>query len=200
MITTNLATRPFYNESAVRLWLALAALLVLCATIFNVAQWAGYSRSDAALAAQASADEARARELRGNAGRLRGRVESRQIQAIAADAQQANDLIRRRTFSWTDLFNRFEATIPPDVRITSVRQRVDKAGASILTIAVLARDVTEVNQFIDNLENEGAFVDPLAHNETINENGELEAVLETVYRAGAAQPSAASRGTSGLEP
>jgi Tfp pilus assembly protein PilN len=200
MITTNLATRPFYNESAVRLWLGLAALLVICATIFNLAQWAGYSRSDAALAAQASADEARAREVRGNAARLRGRVESRQIQAIAADAQQANDLITRRTFSWTDLFNRFEATIPPDVRITSVRQRIDKAGASILTIAVLARDVTEVNQFIDNLENEGAFVDPLAHYETLNEDGELEAVLETVYRPGAAPPSAAGRGTSGSAP
>ena len=121
MLKTNLATRPFYNESAVRVWLAAAALVVTVATVFNVWQWFGYVRSDAALAAQASADEAKAAELRRSAARSRSSVDANQMQAIAADAQQANNLIGRRTFSWTELFNRFEVTIPANVRITSVR-------------------------------------------------------------------------------
>lgn len=36
MIRTNLSTRPFYDTRAVALWLAVAALLVAGATLFNV--------------------------------------------------------------------------------------------------------------------------------------------------------------------
>ena len=38
MIRTNLATRPFYNERAVRLVLLAIAALGLAATAFNVTQ------------------------------------------------------------------------------------------------------------------------------------------------------------------
>jgi Tfp pilus assembly protein PilN len=190
MLNTNLATRPFYNETAVRVWLAAAALVVIAATVFNVWQWLGYVRSDAALAAQATADEAKAGELRRNAGRLRSSVDAKLIQAVASDAQQANDLIGRRTFSWTDLFNRFELTIPAGVRITSVRQRLDKDRGSVLTVTVIARSVADVNAFLDNLESDGGFADLIAHDETMTDDGELEAVIETVYRpAPGAAPS-----------
>ena len=39
-------------------------------------------------------------------------------------AQEANALIDQRTFSWTELFNQIEATLPPDVMLTSVRPAV----------------------------------------------------------------------------
>ena len=38
MIRSNLATRPFYNERAVRLGLMTIAVLVALATVVNVAQ------------------------------------------------------------------------------------------------------------------------------------------------------------------
>ena len=196
MLRTNLATKPFYNQTAVRVWLAAAALVVIAATVFNVWQWFEYVRSDAVLAAQASADEVKAAELRRSAARFRSSVDTNQIQAITADAQQANDLIGRRTFSWTELFNRFELTIPADVRITSVRQRADKERGTVLTVSVLARDVKDVNSFLDGLENTGAFTELIAHDETLTDEGELEAILEAVYR-----PSApASGAATGAEP
>ena len=49
--------------------------------------------------------------LRANAARLRSSVDVAQIDAASVDARQANDLIDRRTFSWTELFNQFEATL-----------------------------------------------------------------------------------------
>src|SRR5690349_7347068 len=121
MIRTNLSTRPFYNEGAVRLWLLVLGLIVALATVFNVSQLLRYSRSDTEQAMQASRDEARAAELRAAAAKLRASVDTRQIQAAFAEAREANDLIDRRTFSWTELLNQFEATLPDQVRITSVR-------------------------------------------------------------------------------
>ena len=85
MIRTNLATRPFYNERAVHVWLLGAAILVVAATLFNGWRILHYSGSNTELAAQAARNEARARELRAcrSARTWKARVSS---QAPAATA------------------------------------------------------------------------------------------------------------------
>src|ERR1700719_4237214 len=98
MIRTNLSTRPFYNERAVRLGLLLLAVLAVAATLFNVTRVLQLSRSDTFLATQASRDEARAAELRTEAARLRATVDPRQIDFASGEARKANDLIDRRVF------------------------------------------------------------------------------------------------------
>ena len=181
MIRTNLSTRPFYNERAVHLWLLVAALAVAAATIFNVSRVIGYSRSDTELAMEASRDEGRAADLRQQASRLRATVDPRQIEFASAEARQANDLIDRRTFSWTELFNRFESTLPDDVRIVAVRPKVDRRNGNILTINVVGRTIEDVDKFMVNLEATGAFSQTLSKEERINDEGLLAASLETTY-------------------
>ncbi len=186
MIRTNLATRPFYGERSVYMLLAIAAIVVVAATAFNVSRVLRYSRSDTRLATQASRDEARAAQLRQDAARLRASVDPKQVDFAAADAKQANDLIDRRTFSWTELFNRFETTLPDEVRITSVKPRSDRASGIVLIISVVARGVDDVSMFMANLEATGAFKNLRPAEEHINERGELESVLETAYLPSAA--------------
>lgn len=181
MIRTNLSSRPFYNERAVRLWLLLAGILVASATIFNIVRVAQYSGSNTELAVQASADERRAAELQGTAVRLRASVDAHQMEAASIEARLANELIDRRTFSWTELFNRFETTLPPDVRITAVRPLVDKEHKIVLTVTVLAKSVDDVGQFMENLESTGAFMNLLSRQERLNEDDQIESVLETIY-------------------
>lgn len=191
MLTTNLATRPFYNESAVRFWFAIVALVVAAATIFNVTRVVRYSRADTALATQAVGDEARAAALKAEAAKLRASVDSKQVEVASSEARQANDLIDRRTFSWTELFNRFETTLPADVRITSVRPTLDRQRRIMLTITILARGVDDVNEFMENLEATGAFASLLSREERVTESGQLMAALETAYVPNRAKPSPA---------
>ena len=181
MIRTNLSTRPFYNERAVHLWLLAILLAVAAATAFNVSRVIRYSRSDTELAMQASRDEARAADLRLQASRLRKTVDPRQIDFASAEARQANDLIDRRTFSWTELFNRFEATLPDDVRIIAVRPKVDRRNGNILTINVHGRSIEDVDKFMENLEATGAFSHTESKEERFNEEGLLAATIETTY-------------------
>jgi Tfp pilus assembly protein PilN len=182
VIRTNLATRPFYNEAAVRVWLAVVAVLVALATSVNAYRLIHYSRSDTELAAQATRDERRAVDLRAEATRLRVSVDMVQVESASLEAREANDLIDRRTFSWTNLFNRFEATLPADVRITSLRQTLDRERGIVLTITVLARNVGDVNQFMENLAATRAFRDLLTRTELANpDTGQLEVSLEAVY-------------------
>jgi Tfp pilus assembly protein PilN len=181
VIRTNLSTRPFYNEGVVRTWLAILALVAVAATIFNVSRVLQYSRSDTELATQASRDEARAAEVRTTAGKLRASVDTKQVDAASVEARQANDLIDRRTFSWTELFNRLETTLPPEVRITSVRPSLDRDRRITLNITVLARGVDDVNEFMERLEATGAFANVLSRDERVNDSGQLAAALESEY-------------------
>jgi Tfp pilus assembly protein PilN len=194
MLRSNLATRPFYNERAVHLWLLIAAVVVAAATVINVLGVLRYSRSDTRLATQASRDEARAADLRRQANRLRASVDPRKIEAKSAEARLANELIDRRTFSWTELFNRFETTLPDEVRIVAVRPKVDRDRNILLQINVVAREIEDLNVFLQNLEKTGAFARVLSHEEHPNDQGQFDAQIETNYvPARALAPS----GTSG---
>jgi Tfp pilus assembly protein PilN len=181
VIKTNLSTRPFYNQRAVHLWLLVVALIVIAATAFNVSRVIRYSRSDTRLVSQASRDEARAADLRKQAAQLRASVDPKQVEFASADARQANDLIDRRTFSWTELLNRFETTLPSDVRITAVKPRLDREAGIVLEINVVARGVDDVKSFIANLEETGAFANVRPAEEHFNEQGLLESKLDTTY-------------------
>ena len=190
MLRTNLATRPFYNERAVQLWLLVFALIMATATAFNVARVIRYSHADTELAAQASRDEARAADLRAEAARLRGSVDLQQIELASTEARQANALIDRRTFSWTDLFNQFETTFPDNVRIAAVRPALDESGGLVLTINVVARSVDDVDELIRNLEGTGSFSNLLSVEERFNADGMLDATLEGHYVPRQAKPGA----------
>ena len=181
MIRTNLSTRPFYNERLVQVWLIVFLLVVLAATAFNVTRVLRYSRSDTQLNQQAASDEARAAELRAAAVRLRGTVDPKQIEFASVEARQANDLIDRRTFSWTEIFNLFESTLPDEVRITSFRSKIEK-DQIVLTITIIARGAEDVSAFMDNMEKTGVFSQVGATlEERMNDQGQLQASLETIY-------------------
>jgi Tfp pilus assembly protein PilN len=188
VIRSNLATRPFYNERAVQLVLLSIGLIALVATVFNVTSIVQLSQRDTRLATQASRDEATAVDMRARAAKLRATIDPRVLEMAAADAQQANELIDRRTFSWIDLVNRLEATLPDDVRITSIRPKIDPKRGTVVTLVVVARNVDDINTFIGNLDATGAFSELAKKEERVDEQKELVAALETVYTPAAARP------------
>jgi Tfp pilus assembly protein PilN len=191
VIRTNLSTRPFYNERAIHIGLMVVAAIVVLATGYNVSRILRYSSSDTRLATQAARDEARAADLRQEATRLRASVDPQQVELASAGARQANDLIDRRTFSWTELLNRFETTLPDDVRIASVSPRVERDKGIMLRVNVKAHSVEDVQDFMENLEATGAFKDAQPIQDHFDEEGQLETTLDMGYIPGGAKPAAA---------
>jgi Tfp pilus assembly protein PilN len=111
---------------------------------------------------------------------------------VSTSAREANDLIDRRTFSWTELFNTFERTLPENVRFTSVRPALDAQRHIVLTINVIARGVDDVNQFMENLDTTGAFRRINVVQERTNEEGQIESALEALYLPAVKPPAAAA--------
>src|SRR5262249_26570436 len=144
-------------EWLVNLWLLLLAAAVALATVFNVTRVRSDSGSNTELASQATQNVTRTNELRRTASQLRATLDAKQIEAVSADAREANNLIDRRTFSWTALFNRFETTLPDDARITAVQPTVDRLHRITLQISIVAKTVNDVDQFMSRLDETGAF-------------------------------------------
>lgn len=182
MLRTNLSTHPFYNVRAVRAVLGLAAAVVIGVSVFNGVQIARLSLAQRTLGAKAASAEAEAARLRSAAASIRSQINPRELTSVAAAAREANAIIDRRAFSWTELLAQFEATLPPDVRITSVQPQVDKDGVFSVTIGVQAREVEDLDAFLEALETRSTFSNVLAKQETTNADGLIEAVVEGVYR------------------
>jgi len=181
MLRTNLASRPFYNERAIRIALASAVVIVGALTAFNVAQILTLSTKNTELAGRVSSAEARSRSLRDQANAVRKTVDQGDIAAVQAASREANLLIERRAFSWTDLFNRFEETLPANVRISAVQPQIDDQGRMLVAVTVMSKRVEDLDAFIEELERTRAFRGVLSRQEVTEEDGGLRSVIQGYY-------------------
>lgn len=187
MLRTNLATRPFYNERAVHLVLGLAALLVLALTIFNAVRIVSLSRQNTDLARSVNEQRREAVRLTQEATRIRRGINQAELNTTVAAAQEANALIDQRTFSWTEFFNRIEATLPPNVMLTTVQPSFDNTRTYV-TMGLLARGPEDIDEFVEQLEATGAFHNVLPVRGDQTDDGLHRAGLRAIYTGTAVAP------------
>ena len=193
MLHTNLSTRPFYNTRVVRAGLIGLAVIAAGLTVFNAVELWQLQRANRELGQSVSQNESVARDLRQKARTVQQSIDKSQLSLVDAAAREANELIDRRAFSWTGLLNQFQATLPPDVRISSVQPQVDDEGRLLVAITVLSRRQEDLDSFIAALEQTGVFQDVLSRSDSSAEGGTLMSVLQAYYQAA---PSVAPEATA----
>ena len=189
MLRTNLSTRPFYNIRAVQVALGALAVLVALMTIANLVQLVRLTASERALGARAQDAETEAQRLRDEARRIRSQIDAKELNEVAAAAQEANAIIDLRAFSWSGLFAQLEATLPESVRLTGFQPSEDRAGRLVVNLRVEARRVPDLESFIDALEQTGRFHEVLAAEEQTTPEGSINAVVEAVYVPESPEPT-----------
>jgi hypothetical protein len=191
MLRTNLSTRPFYNDRAVRTALAVLALIALGLTVFNAVEILRLERAGREARQTVAQNAEQARDMREKARVIRQSINQSALQAVQVSARDANALIDRRAFSWTALLNYFQATLPPDVRIAAVTPQIDDDGRMLVAIQTLSRRAEDLSEFVEALENTGAFSEVLPEQSAVEEDGTWRSSIR-VYsarpRAGAAAP------------
>jgi hypothetical protein len=191
MLRTNLSTRPFYNDRAVRAVLLALAIVAAAATAFNAIRIITLMSSESTLGTNEASARREAARLRREATRIRSQINQEELDVVAAAAREANALIDRRAFSWTGLFTHFESTLPEDVRIRSVQPRLEQ-GVFAVTMTIEARRAEDVDAFIEALEGTGRFTDVLPLVQLTTEEGLLETTIEGRYAADP-QPAGVAR-------
>ena len=145
MLRGNLATRPFYNERLVRVLLVAALASAAAWAAVNVATVVSLSQQGAMLADRVRGEGLAASAARADAEALRTSLNPAEIAAASRAATEANQLIVQRTFSWTTLFNRVEATLPPDVRLVQVQPQADDDGRMMVSLTVVSRRIEDLD-------------------------------------------------------
>jgi hypothetical protein len=184
VLRTNLSTRPFYNERAVHAAAALVAILVLAVTIWQVTRVVRLSGYKTELNAAIARDKDEAQRLGREAADIRRGMDQKELAVVAAAAREANNLIEQRTFSWTQLFNHLEATLPDDVMLSAIYPDFED-GITHVNLEIQGRGGDVIDSFWERLEKTGAFHDIEWSGLTVTEEGIHRLQMTAVYTGAA---------------
>lgn len=191
MLRTNLATRPFYDERRVHWLIGAAAVAVILFTAFNVSEYLRLSGRQGGLSADIARDEAAARALAARAAEARRRIDAKSLERTRAQAAEANGIIDARTFSWSAFFDDVEATLPPNVMLTSITPRIGSDGAEV-RLTVLGRTVEAIDTFIERLEATKRFENVQPSTELVTEDGLFQTLVTGRYLSEVTAPTPAT--------
>jgi len=153
----NFARAPFVNERLPRTVLAFAGAAVAAATVFHGVLLTRYLlREQESLDIRVSElrqelSEANSRMSQAQSSLARNRTELGSVQT-----QFLTTLFRRKSFSWTGLFNELEEITPPSVRITSISP-AEEEGEITVTMTVVGRTLQDVLEMVRALESSSFF-------------------------------------------
>jgi Tfp pilus assembly protein PilN len=195
----NFARVPFTNERLPRLVFGLLVLGVL-----GVSAGHGYLLTRYLLREQEELDT-RVDELRSEIDRTEeaiARAESSlSVERTAVGNEKTRfltGLFRRKSFSWTGLFNELETITPPSVRVTSIAPE-EKDSEITVTLTIVGRALEDVLEMVQALESSSFFatVYPISEANAEELGGRISGTAATLSlryvedRRPAAEPSAA---------
>jgi Tfp pilus assembly protein PilN len=183
----NLSTRPFRAYRVANLGL-FALLLILIAV--SVVQFYSYQRYSSLAAA--TRDEERI--YREEADRLSEQTRTLNLKmgrsnatAKLSEVEQLNQLLLRKSFSWTRLLAHLEKLVPEDVRLVSLQPVISEQGKMYLNMNIRGRSLADATQFLRALENSKVFQDvtlAVEEKKGSSATGEVEFMLSASYNPG----------------
>jgi Tfp pilus assembly protein PilN len=130
-VTLNLATHPFRNNSIVGTVLAAVVAATIGATVYNGYVYTNYGGRFHGLEQEEKQQRERLQALETDERRLSKEIAAHDFKRLYGRGQFAADLILKRAFSWTLLFNKLESLMPPDVMMTAIRPHISSEGIDI---------------------------------------------------------------------
>ena len=191
MLRTNLSTRPFYNERAVHVAAAVVAAAAIAIATWQVVRIIRFSHHKTDLNAVITKDRAEAEKNEREAAQILGKLDKKEVALVTAAATEANDLINQRTFSWTQLFNELQATMPEDVMLMTIHPEF-KDGVTTLNFDMQGKTAEDISDFWDHLEKTGAFHDVVWSGLNLTEQGFQRIQMKAVYTSHVPSPQNAT--------
>ncbi len=168
-IDTNLASRPFVNRR--KFYLVAGGLLTV---VVAVSHW-NFSQYQAVRTRRAEANQLLARDrgrfevLGQEQEKVLARLQTPETAEFLDELEHINQLIRRRTFSWTLLLNDLERLTPPNLHVVSIKPQISNRGF-VVEIVANGRSSKDNIQFVSNLEGSGKFYEVSPVYEDLSKN------------------------------
>jgi Tfp pilus assembly protein PilN len=153
----NFARRPFVNEKLPRTIFLLAIAAVAALTVFHGALLTRYLlREQEELDIRVSELRQELSETEVKIGAAQASLARNRTELGSEQTQFLTTLFRRKSFSWTGLFNELEKLTPPSVRITSIAP-TEEEGEITVTMTVVGQTLQDVLEMVRALESSSFF-------------------------------------------
>jgi type IV pilus assembly protein PilN len=168
-IEINLSSRPFVNYR--QFYLIAGSLLGLLSIVsfWNFSQYRSSHERRKAFVESLSSDQMKLEAMGKEEEKLLRSLQTADTSDFLDRVEYVNQLINRRTFSWTRLLNDLEKLTPPNLQLASIKPQV-RGTDLLIEIVVKGRNTQEMIQFVSNLENSGKFTDVSPMYEDLSKN------------------------------
>jgi Tfp pilus assembly protein PilN len=156
-VPINLARDPFRRDRPILLASATTGLMLLITLVILTSLAIAERRQSAETRLTLNSVNRQLVRIRAEQGKLD--VQMRQpANAVVLDRSiLINDIIRRKSISWTRIFSDLATVLPPTVRITVIRPQVNTRDELLLDMTVESESPDQVIAFIAKLEGSDVF-------------------------------------------
>jgi len=192
-ITLNLSTRPFRNNLVVGTVLVVVAAAVVLATVYNVYIFMNHGGHYEQVRREERQHLDRLGTLETEERGLAREIQTRDFRRLYGRGQYAGELILKRAFSWTLLFNHLENVIPPDLMMTAIRPQITSQGI-VIRVDGIAKNHDALYGLEDTLQKNPVFthVQPLTERKINPGRPDLSFAMSFDYLPAKAVPKPAA--------
>jgi len=188
-VTLNLASRPFRNNTVVGSVLAAVVAVAVGATVFNLYVYTNYGGQDRQLREEETRHRERLAALESDERTLSKEIATRDFKRLFGRGQFAGDLILKRAFSWTLLFNKLESVMPAEVMMTAIRPHISNEGI-VIRVEGIAKNHGALISLEESLQKTTVFakVSPISERRLNPSRPEISFVMQFDYLASKVVP------------
>lgn len=175
----NLATRYRWYLEPLRVALMAGCFLLFGGILWDIGQTVVEYQEVWRIREELTQVEQQDRQLVAEATQEGIDLSERAMQQLPAEVALANQLLEKRTFSWTAFLTGLEQAIPPRLALTSVRL---EAGSSLVRLTGSAGSLEDLTAFTVSLQDHPKFKDPVLAKHRVGEHGLVEFDVTVRYR------------------
>lgn len=161
----NLASRPFRDYRPVYAVVVVASLILAFMMLTNFDTWYRYQRDTKSTRTDIARYEAQIEQERRRAEVASLQIKSIDLTVLGKQSKFVNAQLAERAFSWSELLDRLEATMPSDVRITSVAPNFSEDGRVHLNLSCEAKSANGMIATINRFNNSPYFANAFPSSE-----------------------------------
>jgi hypothetical protein len=180
IIRNNLATAPVKNYSLYFLGCVVLSIAALLFTMVNTRSMLSWQSESGKLQTNIAAQQKNRAGFQSEASQLRTQITQIKTPQFVTETQFMSNAIKRRTFSWTMLFDEFERIFPDNVKMVSVFPQIRDEKINI-NMEVAGKALNDIVNLFTELQSSPAFTDVTLRGERQDTDGVLFATISLTY-------------------
>ena len=172
IIRSNLASTPIKNYSLFLLGCILLGIAVAVFTFFNLTNISNSYEKNRELKKTITTQQTQLNGMEQKEKELQEKINRVKTAKFVSETEFMNNAIKRRTFSWTSLFDHFEEVLPPTVKMISVTPNVEEDNIAI-NLEMAGRNLSDMLELVRTLERDSQFSDVTLKAERSGEQDDL---------------------------